>query len=148
MSELIVRQADARDVDAIARLEKVCFKDPWSKDAVREEIEDNSLAMYVVAELDKQVIGYVGIWYIGDEGHITNVAVDPNYRKLHVGSAIIHSLIDFSRKNGIRAFTLEVRVSNIAAQNLYKKFGFEEAGIRPHYYKDNEDAMIMWRMED
>ncbi len=148
MSKLIVRQADARDIDAIARLEEICFKDPWSREAVREEIEDNDLAMYMVAELEKQVIGYVGIWYIGDEGHITNVAVDPNYRKLHVGSAIINCLIEFSKNNDIKAFTLEVRVSNIAAKNLYKKIGFEEAGIRPHYYKDNEDAIIMWRMED
>lgn len=148
MSQLIIRQGELKDVEEIAVLEKKCFKDPWSAESIRDEIEKNDFSMYIVAEIDGKVVGYVGVWYIVDEGHITNVAVDPDYRRKHIGSALIHTLIEFSEKNGVRNFTLEVRVSNISAQKLYEGFGFKNEGIRPGYYNDNEDAIIMWRMEE
>ena len=148
MDKLITRIADANDIDRIAELEEICFSDPWTRESVRQEIEDNPLALYIVAELDQKVVGYAGIWWIVDEGHITNVAVDPQYRGKHIGEAIIAVMLDTARKEGIDRFTLEVRVSNEPAKNLYRKFGFAEAGIRPKYYKDNEDALIMWLMEE
>lgn len=146
-NKLILRIANSGDIDAIANLEQVCFSDPWSRESVRAEIEDNHLALYIVAEINKEVVGYAGIWWIVDEGHITNVAVSPEYRGKHIGEAIIATMLEVAREEGINKFTLEVRVSNDPAINLYKKFGFESVGVRPKYYKDNEDAMIMWLEE-
>jgi len=91
------------------------------------------------------LIGYAGLWAIEDEGHITNVAVHPDYRRMHLGSILVDMLIAQTRLEGLKRFTLEVRVSNQAAIALYEKFGFVSAGIRKGYYEDNnEDAMIMW----
>ena len=80
-----------------------------------------------------------------DEGHITNVAVHSDYRGQKIGDKLIKALVKICKDNNIISMTLEVRVSNIVAQNLYKKYGFKLAGIRKEYYSDNkEDAMIMW----
>ena len=86
------------------------------------------------------------MWAIVDEGHITNIAVHPNFREKGVGTILLQSLIDHSKDWGCNSLTLEVRASNDAAKGLYKKFGFLEEGIRKNYYSDNEeDAIIMWR---
>ncbi len=148
MSYITVRKGELKDVDEIALLETKCFKDPWTPQSIRDEIEKNDFAMYIVGELDGKVVGYVGVWYIVDEAHITNVAVDPDYRRRHIGETLINSLIDHSEQNGINSFTLEVRASNTPAQKLYEKFNFKEMGVRPRYYNDNEDAIIMWRVEE
>lgn len=148
-SELIVRAAVPKDAEEIAEIEELCFASPWSLDTIVHEIVENELALYVVGEVDGKVVGYVGIWLIVDEGHITNVAVHPDWRRKHIGEAIIKTLIDVTEKNGVMAHTLEVRASNIPAQELYRKFGFKAAGLRPGYYEDNgEDAIIMWRRRE
>lgn len=83
---------------------------------------------------------------VGDEGHITNVAVKPGYRHRHIGMGIIQVMIEFTTEEGMMHHTLEVRRSNDAAINLYRKFGFEVEGVRKGYYVNNgEDALIMWR---
>ena len=106
----------------------------------------SALRRHVVAELDGEVVGYMGMWHIVDEGHVTNVAVHPDHRGKHVASAIVAVVLAYSEAGGIRRFTLEVRSSNEAAKALYRKFDFKEEGLRRGYYKDNgEDAVIMWR---
>ena len=80
MADVIIRQATIKDVDEIYEIERLCFAEPWSKDALVYEFEENPRAFYVVAELDGQVVGYAGLWWILDEGHITNVAVRPGFR--------------------------------------------------------------------
>lgn len=146
MAELIIRSGAASDVDDIEALEQVCFAVPWSRESLLHELTENPLAAYFVAELEDRVIGYVGLWAIVDEGHITNVAVSPDYRRMQVGSALIKTMLEVTEKAGLVRHTLEVRASNEPAKGLYKKFGFEEAGVRKGYYEDNgEDAIIMWR---
>ena len=146
MDNLIIRKAERKDIKEMAALDIVCFAAPWSEEAFRQELEENNLAFYVVAELKGQVVGYAGLWAILDEGHITNVAVSPEHRKRGIGHAVVEVLVDATEQAGLNSFTLEVRTSNITAQNLYKKFGFTEAGLRKGYYEDNgEDAIIMWR---
>ena len=130
-NNLIIRHMTKDDVDAVYKVEENCFTDPWSKDSIRKELK-NDLARYLVAEIDNQIVGYVGVWFVVDEGHITNVAVHSDYREL-------------CKENNLVAMTLEVRTSNTVAQNLYRKYGFKMAGIRKEYYSDNkEDAIIMW----
>ncbi len=91
------------------------------------------------------IIGFAGLWLMVDEAHVTTIATHPGYRGRGIGELLLSSLIDIAYRIGARNVTLEVRVSNYVAQNLYKKYGFAEAGVRRRYYSDNhEDAYIMW----
>ena len=149
MAEVIIRQAVPDDAGSIYEIENLCFPDPWSMDALAYELEGNPRAFYVVAELEGEVVGYAGLWIIGDEGHITNVAVKPGFRNRKIGEGIIGVMIDFTSGEGIAHHTLEVRRSNVPAINLYEKFGFRTEGVRKKYYQNNgEDALIMWRHEE
>ena len=134
-----------KDIDDVLEVSTLSLKETWSKDSFKNEIT-NPLAKYLVASVNNKVIGFAGLWTIYDEGHITNIAVHPKFRGCGIGSKLVESLINNSEKWFINSLTLEVRSSNIIAQNLYKKFGFKEEGLRKHYYPDNkEDAIIMWR---
>ena len=147
MADLIIRKAEAKDVLAIEEIEKQCFTVPWSYEALYQDIVENKLAFYIVAELAAgQICGYVGIWKIFDEGHITNVAVAPEYRRKHIARAMLEALMEVTAEAGIERYTLEVRAGNEPAIRLYEGLGFKSEGIRPGYYEDNgEDAIIMWR---
>jgi len=146
--DLIVRLAEERDVRPMAEMDILCFSAPWSEESFRKEITENRLAYYIVAEISGRMVGYAGLWSIVDEGHITNVAVHPDFRRKRIGEALITVLLNHTLENGILSHTLEVRASNDPAISLYTKFGFEPAGLRKNYYEDNgEDAIIMWRTE-
>jgi len=94
------------------------------------------------------IVGFAGLWLMVDESHITTIAVHPDYRGQGVGETLLSALVGISYDIGARMVTLEVRVSNTVAQNLYRKYGFKEAGVRRRYYSDNhEDAYIMWTDE-
>ncbi len=143
-NNLIIEEMTSKDIDGVFEVEKNCFEHHWSKDAFAKELK-NDVARYLVAKLDGKVVGYVGIWFVMDEGHITNVAVHSDYRGKKIGDELVKSLVNLCKENNIVSMTLEVRVSNLVAQNLYKKYGFKLSGIRKEYYSDNkEDAMIMW----
>ena len=131
------------DVSEIAELEKKCFAVPWSEKSFRDEMQ-NKLAVYFVAKDNGKCIGYAGFWNVSGEGDITNVAVLPEYRKNGIGSMLISEMIKTAVTLKLELLTLEVRKSNIAAQGLYKKYGFDIIGERKRYYSDNgEDAWIM-----
>lgn len=143
-SNLIIEMMTSKDIDGVFEVEKNCFEHHWSKESFKKELI-NENARYLVAKLGGKIVGYVGIWLILDEGHITNVAVHNDYRGQKIGDKLVQALVNLCKENNINSMTLEVRVSNIVAQNLYKKYGFKLAGIRKEYYSDNkEDAMIMW----
>ncbi len=94
---------------------------------------------------DFPIVGYGGVWLSVDEGHITTIAVAPAYRGRGIGELLLNGLIDQALELNADVLTLEVRISNIVAQQLYLKYGFRPAGTRPRYYTDNgEDALIMW----
>ncbi|KKC30367.1 ribosomal protein S18-alanine N-acetyltransferase [Caldanaerobacter subterraneus] len=146
--EVIIRPMTEDDIDEVMEIEKLSFTTPWSREAFVGEVTKNSCARYIVAEVDKKVVGYAGFWVVLDEGHITNIAVHPEYRGRGIGSRLMEGLIDLAKKNGITSMTLEVRESNLVAQNLYKKFGFKVLGRREGYYQDNnEDAIVMWKYD-
>lgn len=140
------RKMTADDVCGVHEVEKSCFSDPWSLSAFKDELK-NKLARYIVAENeDGCIVAYIGAWYILDEAHITNVAVHKDYRGKKIGNQIMQVFIDKCNKDNMGSITLEVRKSNIIAQNLYKKYGFMMGGVRKEYYSDNkEDALIMWK---
>lgn len=146
MADVTIRKAVPRDAEDICEIEEICFPDPWSMDSVRYELEQNEMAYYLVAEEAGRVVGYVGLWRILDEGHITNVAVHPEYRGRGIAEGIIRSMLEHTAGECILHHTLEVRRDNQPAINLYRKFGFEVEGVRKGYYQsDGEDALIMWR---
>ena len=146
MAQLMIRKAEAGDIAQIEELEKVCFATPWSYESLEHDILNNKLAFYIVAEVDEKVCGYVGIWNIVDEGHITNVAVSPAFRRKHIASHMLDALIEACEAAGVVRFTLEVRAGNEPAKALYAGKGFREVSVRKGYYEDNgEDAIIMWR---
>ncbi|MBQ1229010.1 MAG: ribosomal protein S18-alanine N-acetyltransferase [Firmicutes bacterium] len=146
MADLVIRRGEEKDILAIEELEKQCFATPWSYESLKYDIVENNRALYLVAEIEGEIVGYVGIWKIVDEGHITNVAVSPAHRRKHIASALLETLFRVTERAGVVQHTLEVRAGNEGAIKLYEGFGFKEAGLRKGYYEDNgEDAIIMWR---
>lgn len=144
INNLVIEEMKEEDIDGVFEVEKNCFEDYWSKDSFKKEL-NNNLAKYLVAKVDEKIAGYVGIWFVVDEGHITNVAVHENFRGKKIGDKLIKRLVEVCKDNNIVSMTLEVRASNVVAQNLYRKYGFKMAGIRKEYYSNNkEDAIIMW----
>ncbi|MFC7787285.1 MULTISPECIES: ribosomal protein S18-alanine N-acetyltransferase [unclassified Rossellomorea] len=140
-----IRFMTVDDLDAVMDIEMKSFSIPWSRDAFLNEIEHNHLSTYLVVEDGDHVAGYCGVWLVVDEAHITNVAVLPEYRGQGLGESLMRKIMGIATKFGARVMTLEVRVSNLAAQHLYRKLGFQDGGIRKRYYSDNqEDALVMW----
>lgn len=130
----------------VHKIEEDSFSIPWSEKAFYDELTKNKMAIYIVAKKDNEIIGYGGMWHVINEGHITNVSVKKEYRGKGVGTKIIDAFIDIAKEKEMIGITLEVRVSNDIAKNLYKKNGFIMEGIRKEYYEDNkEDAIIMWK---
>ena len=130
-------------VSSVAELEKICFPDPWSENSVRGELQ-NPLSLWLCAVCEGRVIGYVGSQTAAGESDIMNVAVHPDFRRLGVGEALITALCEKLKEQDISALLLEVRLSNLPAEKLYEKLGFQTVGIRPNYYfHPREDARIM-----
>ena len=144
MQKIVIEKMKSDDIANVVEVERSSFDIPWSKESFENELK-NKLAIYLVAKVEEKAVGYVGVWKIFDEGHITNVAVHPEFRGQGIGKSLISELLSLCEKENIISLTLEVRKSNVIAQNLYKSFGFVEEGIRKCYYSDNnEDAIIMW----
>jgi len=143
--ELVFRSMVLEDVPAIVSIENEAFTTPWTSEAFINELLNNMFAKYMVMELRGEIIGYGGMWVIMDEAHITNIAIGSRYRRQGLGHRLLLELQRTAVFFGAVKMTLEVRVSNEHAQHLYRKHGFEPAGVRPNYYSDdNEDALIMW----
>ncbi len=157
----VVEPMSLSDVEEVMAIERVAFSAPWSARAYRYEITENRHSTMVVVRpaprsegwlgsLWRQfagrgpVLGYAGFWLLGDDAHIATIAVHPQWRRRGLGELLLLSLLDRGAERGARRATLEVRVSNQAAQQLYFKYGFEIISRQKHYYADNnEDAYIM-----
>lgn len=144
-NKTIVRAMTLDDIPAILAIEEVSFPVPWTEQSFISELKDNYLARYYCLEIEKDVIGYMGLWIVMGEAHITNIAIWPGCRGKGWGEYLLKSVMNEMFAAGVLRITLEVRVSNTTAQNLYTKLGFKPAGLRKKYYSDNqEDAVIMW----
>ncbi len=135
------------DIEEVMEIEPVAFgSHHWSHQSFVNELS-NSMGNYFAAVDDgsKRLSGYSGFWLIGDEAHITTLAVHPDHRRQHIGERLlVHDILE-AKRVGARWITLEVRVSNESAQRLYYKYGFKNLGIRRNYYQDNdEDALVLW----
>jgi [ribosomal protein S18]-alanine N-acetyltransferase len=140
----IVRMS-TNDIPDVSRIERASFTTVWPTDAFYNELSTNKLAHYFVGRLDGRIVAYGGIWVILEDSHITTVAVDPNLRGRGLGEAMVLKLIDEGIGRGAAWMTLEVRESNVSAQQLYRKYGFTTVTTRKGYYSDdNESALVMW----
>lgn len=129
----------------VLRVENLCFVTTWPRNAFLNELTENKLAHYFVGRADDKIIAYGGLWVILEDAHITTVAVEPDYQRHRYGERMLVRLLEESIERGASWITLEVRESNIAAQRLYKKYGFTIVNTRRGYYSDNdENALVMW----
>lgn len=143
----MIRRMCEADLPQAAALERKYFSVPWSEENLRQSLE-NPLYLFLTAEEEGEVAGYVGLFRVLDEGDVTNIVVHEKYRGRGLGSALTEALIAEGKNCGIQAFTLEVRVSNEAAIHIYERLGFVREGIRKRFYeKPTEDALIMWKRE-
>lgn len=143
--EILYRLMHRADIPAVVDTENEAFPTPWTVEIFEHEMSGNPYARYLVAEWDGQVIGHCGMWIVLDECHITNVAVRKDYRGKKIGEGLMREAISLCQSLDVRLMSLEVRVSNTVAQNLYRKLGFQDGGIRKNYYTDDhEDALVMW----
>ena len=143
-ARVVVEPMRHEDVPAVHEIERLSFRTPWPAYAFEQELRGNRLARYVVARAGDRVVGFAGVWLMVDEAHVTTFGVHPDWRRQGIGRQLLLNLAELSVAIGARRMTLEVRVSNVAAQALYRAFGFEVAGRRHRYYTDDgEDALIM-----
>ena len=141
--EYLIRLMRADDVKDVAAVEADAFPNPWPESIFAEEAE-NPLAIYLVLEQKNRVIGYAGFWLVIGEAQVTNIAILSPFRGKGLGRLLLKELVDKAKANKAEKIFLEVRCSNIVAQNLYKNFGFEKTGIRKGYYQESgEDALTM-----
>lgn len=130
-------------IEGLCLLDELCFNIPWTKNMFYEELS-NDRALYFIAVIGEQVVGYGGIWVVLDEAQVTNIAVHSDFRRMKVASNLLKKLIAHCNEKKVNQITLEVRVGNLSAINLYQKHGFSKVGLRKKYYADNlEDALIM-----
>jgi len=135
------RAMEIDDVPAIAVLESQIFKDAWTYEQLLSETEDQNYKFPIILEVDKQIAGYACVWAFVGEVHINNFAIAANFRQKGLGLKLIRFILDSFK--GYKQMFLEVRESNFAAINLYKKSGFEKFFTRQKYYSDGEDALVM-----
>lgn len=134
-------------IPQIAKLEKICFSEPWSENGLLESYKNGT--HFFVAEDNGNVLGYVGLSAVIDEGYITNVAVFPQYRKKGIATALLNAVFEFALQRELAFVSLEVRKSNTNAVSLYEKKGFKVEGLRKNFYRDpTEDALIMTKRFD
>jgi ribosomal-protein-alanine N-acetyltransferase len=146
MLELELRRLDLGDLDAIERIERASYPTPWSRSMFASELAKPSSLSFGAVDETGTLVGYLVLSRYVDAWHIMNVAVAPERRRQGIASALLQRLLELTKDDSLRGYTLEVRVSNLGAIRLYERFGFRRKGIRRGYYTDNrEDALIMWR---
>lgn len=142
---LAIRKMKETDIPEVARLEKEIFPDSWSEKAIKETF-DQQQTLLLVAYEDKQLIGYVILYFVLEEGEIARIAVIPDHRRKGVGARLLLELEDLCEDNGITKLLLDVRESNETAISFYTSYGFVQDGIRRNFYTDpQEDGILMSR---
>ncbi len=137
-----------RHLAAVMRIERRAHPKPWSLGVFTSELAQGDARFYLVLKVDGKVAGYGGLMFAADEAHVTNIAIVPTLRRQGLGSHLLAELAREGVRRRCTAMTLEVRMGNHAAQDLYRKFGFVVAGVRRNYYPETgEDAYIMWLHE-
>lgn len=145
--KLIFDKMKAKDLEEVLTIEQDSFSHPWTRGMFLQEI-NVALSHFFVARVlpSREMIGYAGFWQVVDELHLVNLAVNPVYRRQKAGEKLLSYVLAYGKALGLKRATLEVRISNLAAQKLYEEAGFKAVAMRKGYYSDTqEDAIIMWQ---
>ncbi len=145
--DIVIERMRFGHIKQVTEVEKRSFSSTWPFGAFFSELF-NRRAYYVVATIEGKVVGFAGMWIVQDEAHITTLAVDPNWRGRKIGERLLLHLLLEAKKRGAKYATLEVRVSNIIAQNLYQKYNFKIVHLRKGYYSDNKEDAYVMQVED
>ena len=138
---MIVREMTYNDIASVAEVDKAAFSDAWKDDSFADELKKD-YSHYFVCESDGEIVGYAGIWCIYETAELIRIATTPGFRKKGVAKELMQKISECAKSCGCERMMLEVRESNIPAQELYKRFGFNEISIRKGYY-NGEDALIL-----
>jgi ribosomal-protein-alanine N-acetyltransferase len=134
-----------RHLRSVLRIEGEVYPRPWSMSLFLSELALRSTRAYFVARVGREVVGYIGLMMTVDDGHVTTIAVDPRWHRNKIGSRLLLAVAREAIARGAASLTLEVRMANVGAQELYRRFGFRPVGVRKNYYAEtNEDALVMW----
>lgn len=151
MKEIALRLLTKAEVPAVAALDQICLGGLWKEEAYLREIESDKSTLVILHLLDRQsnnpaqIIGMACLWSIVDEAHITLLAIHPDYRRQRLGQLLLFYLLEDAIARNLAWATLEVNENNLAAINLYKKYGFHIAGKRKNYYQPaGDDALVLW----
>ena len=145
MDNLEIRELKLTDLPAVLEIERESFPCPWSQLTFLKEL-NNSLALYLVGLVEDEIVAYIGSWLLETQIHITTLATKFAYRNEGFATQILRELLERARELEIPKASLEVRISNQGAQQLYKKENFIYISKKRSYYKDNgEDALVMWK---
>jgi ribosomal-protein-alanine N-acetyltransferase len=146
--EVHLTQMRRRHLRGVVRIEAQVYPRPWSHSLFVSEIALRASRAYVVARVGREIVGYAGLMMSLTDGHVTTIAVDPAWHRRGIGTRLLLTLAYEAIDRGALALTLEVRLSNRGAQEMYKRFGFTAVGVRKGYYADTgEDALVMWAYE-
>lgn len=147
LAEVQIEPMRRRHIRAVLAIETQVYPRPWTATLFQSELALSETRSYVIAKLGRELVGYGGMMMSLRDGHITTIAVDPSHRRNGVATQVMVTLVRAALARNADALTLEVRLSNRAAQELYRRFGFAPVGVRKGYYQDRdtiEDALIMW----
>jgi ribosomal-protein-alanine N-acetyltransferase len=140
---MIIRPATMLDLPILLAIERLAYASPWTEEHFRYELEKNPYASVMVAVIDDKVIGYLDFWITFQQAQINNLAVIPSLKRKGIGQILLLDGLKRIEAEGCIQITLEVRISNVAAQTLYQKHGFKTLLTKPQYYADGEDAYLM-----
>jgi len=143
----IIRKMTEADVPVVAELDKISFSLPWPERSFLFEVTTNPASRCWVAEVDGQVVGMIVAWLFVDEVHIATIATHPDFRRQGIAQKLLIHTLRYTSDEGAVSSFLEVRESNLAAQEMYRKFGYEMTGRRKRYYKDNDEDTILMTLE-
>ena len=140
-----IRTMTLEDIEQVYSIEESIFSIPWSKISFENSINSKD-TIFIVAEKDNKIIGYLGMYLFLEDADISNVAVEKEYRRQHIGRELLEYILSEAKSRGVKNVALEVRETNVPAIRLYESMGFKEVGIRKNYYKEpTENALIMWK---
>jgi ribosomal-protein-alanine N-acetyltransferase len=143
-----IRRMTLEDVPAVHTIDTLSFSLPWPENSYRFELTENPASRSWVAEYSGRMAAMLVLWLIIDEAHIATIATHPDFRRQGIGEQLMIAALQSARVEGAMRAFLEVRSENMAAQAMYKKYGFVVAGVRPRYYKDNNEDAVLMNLED
>jgi len=146
LGDIAVAPMAPADLDEVIVIERHSFPSAWSRDSYERELRNHN-SYYFVARREGRLVGYIGMWVVVDEAHITTLAVHPGCRRRGLGSHLLRLLMEHARQRGAARVTLEVREQNLAAISMYRALGFQQTGVLRGYYGDTgENGLVMWKV--